>query len=130
MVNWAEYRDMAKHVCPPPGTQIHNPFGAALATTAPQMLTEIFGMFADSERFSSSHSDDGDVIAKLSNDDTKNIKSIINKLKTADSSMKPIYQAQLDTAIKDYYKNHKVGDNKSIDNLPQAKKYCENNGIS
>ena len=297
MVNWAEYRDMAKPMCPPPGTQIHNPFAAAVATSAPQLLTEIFGMFADSDLFSSSDSsidsqevqknidktfanlkeskfecstisdielqlenlvqekdkistqtipaidkdlnfyneniqiltkenslleasivdltnqidllenspdekghlaslkkqleeavqklrdnnqiilasnhgielsnaekelatekiaeidanintlksaladlnlyeaqlkkaEGRDAIEKLSNDDTENITKILKKLKTADDSKKSKYQSQLDDAIKDYYNNHKFGDNKTIDSLPQAKAYREKNKIA
>ena len=118
MVNWAGNRDIAKQMCPPPGTQIHNPFGAALATSAPQMLQELFGMFADSDWFSlSSNSEDSGAIERLSNDDTQNIKNIINKLKNADPSKKPIYKAQLKVAIENYYSNHDVGDNPTIDRL-------------
>ena len=131
MVNWAEYRDMAKHMCPPPGTQIHNPFGAALATTAPQMLTEIFGMFADSDLFSSgTPSDDANAIEKMSNSETKSIISIVKKLNNANDAEKDQYQTQLEDAIKTYYSKHKLGDNAAIDKLTQAQEYCKKNNIS
>ena len=74
MVNWAQYRDISKHMLPPEGTQIHNPFLAAVTSTAPQLITEIFGMFADTDNYTA---DEDASIDNLTNNDTRYITTIV-----------------------------------------------------
>lgn len=64
---------------------------------------------------------------KQQNKDTENITEIIKKLRTAQKRGLDNHSAKLDKeaeeAIIKYYQNHKVGDNKTIDNLAKTLKF-------
>lgn len=66
-------------------------------------------------------------IDHLSNGDTVAISKLLRQIKNAErmnlGQREDRLRVQLDAALEQYYKNHKVGDNKTIDSLPEAKAY-------
>lgn len=64
-------------------------------------------------------------IDHLSNGDTAAISKLLRQIRNAESmnldQREDKLRAQLDAALEQYYKNHKVGDNATIDSLPEAK---------
>lgn len=71
--------------------------------------------------------DGREAMEKYKNEETGDITAILKKLNNARSSGDTKRESELTTkleeAIEKYYKEHKVGDNKTIDSLPQSKKY-------
>ena len=68
-----------------------------------------------------------ETIESLSNGDTAAISKLLKQIRNADSlgqdKRGENLKQQLDAALEQYYKNHKIGDNKTIDGLPEAKRF-------
>ena len=70
-----------------------------------------------------------ETIENLSNGDTAAISKLLKKIRNAESlnfgKREEKLREQLDAALEEYYKTHKIGDNRTIDGLPEAKRFQE-----